>query len=115
VGRAAGAGEGVRAVGVPKQMPEVGAGNIKGGGFAFYRGIQVPRYRGYTMSERLKAPLPYPGGKSTIADEVWRRLGDTPNYVEAFMGSAAVLLARPHDLDGKTEPSGSASGLARIA
>jgi DNA adenine methylase len=62
------------------------------------------------MSERLKAPLPYPGGKSTIADEVWRRLGDTPNYVEAFMGSAAVLLARPHDLDGKTETANDLDG-----
>jgi hypothetical protein len=102
----------VRAVGVPKQMPMVA---ISGYGQEV-KGIQAYRNRKhYTMSERLKAPLPYPGGKSTIADEVWRRLGDTPNYVEAFMGSAAVLLARPHDLDGKTEPSGSASGLARIA
>lgn len=51
----------------------------------------------------LKSPFPYPGGKSTIAAEVWRRLGDCPNFVEPFAGSAAVLLARPHDLTGKTE------------
>lgn len=43
----------------------------------------------------LKAPFPYFGGKSRIAAEVWRRFGDTPNYVEPFLGSAAVLLARP--------------------
>ena len=58
----------------------------------------------------LKAPFPYMGGKSRIAREVWRRFGDAPNYVEAFLGSAAVLLARPpfegnrietaNDLDG---------------
>lgn len=45
----------------------------------------------------LKAPFPYFGGKSRIADLVWSRFGDTPNYVEPFCGSCAVLLARPHD------------------
>lgn len=45
----------------------------------------------------LKAPFPYYGGKSIIAAEVWRRLGDVPNYVEPFFGSGAVLLARPHE------------------
>ena len=43
----------------------------------------------------LKAPFPYPGGKSKIAPVVWQRFGDTPNFVEPFLGSAAVLLARP--------------------
>ena len=58
----------------------------------------------------LKAPFPYMGGKSRIACEVWRRFGDTPNYVEPFFGSGAILLGRPpfdgnrietvNDLDG---------------
>lgn len=44
----------------------------------------------------LKAPFPYFGGKSRVAEEVWRRFGDVGNYVEPFAGSLAVLLARPH-------------------
>lgn len=44
---------------------------------------------------RLQAPFPYFGGKSRVAREVWRRLGEVPNYVEPFFGSGAVLLARP--------------------
>lgn len=55
------------------------------------------------MTAPLKAPYPWPGGKSAIAADIWARLGDVPNYVEGFAGSAAVLYARPHDLDGKTE------------
>jgi len=43
----------------------------------------------------LKAPFPYFGGKSTVADLVWRRLGNVRNYIEPFCGSAAVLLRRP--------------------
>ena len=42
----------------------------------------------------LRAPLPYFGGKSRIADVVWRYLGDPIHYVEPFFGSGAVLLAR---------------------
>ena len=56
----------------------------------------------------LQAPFPWFGGKSRVADLVWKRFGDTPNYVEPFFGSGAVLLKRPHapkietvnDLDG---------------
>lgn len=44
----------------------------------------------------LKAPFPYAGGKSSVAQQVWALLGDVPNYVEPLCGSAAVLLARPH-------------------
>ena len=47
------------------------------------------------MSDDLQAPFPYFGGKSDIADEVWRRFGNVPGYVEPFCGSAAVLLRRP--------------------
>lgn len=44
----------------------------------------------------LKAPFPWFGGKSRVADLVWDHLGNVPNYVEPFMGSLAVLLGRPH-------------------
>jgi hypothetical protein len=44
----------------------------------------------------MRAPFPWFGGKAPIAEEVWSRLGDCPNYVEPFAGSLAVLLSRPH-------------------
>lgn len=50
-----------------------------------------------TTADVLKAPFPYPGGKSRVADVVWERLGDVQNYCEPFMGSLAVLLRRPAD------------------
>ncbi len=40
--------------------------------------------------------MTYFGGKSSVADLVWKHLGDCANYIEPFCGSAAVLLARPH-------------------
>ena len=43
----------------------------------------------------LKSPFPYFGGKSRVADLVWRRLGNVDNYNEPFAGSLAVLLRRP--------------------
>ena len=43
----------------------------------------------------MKAPFPYFGGKSKIADKVWSALGDVGHYIEPFCGSCAVLLARP--------------------
>lgn len=46
---------------------------------------------------RLTAPFPWFGGKSRAAALIWDRLGDTPNYVEPFAGSLAVLLGRPHE------------------
>ena len=52
-------------------------------------------------SDTLRAPFPWFGGKSAIADEVWKRFGRTDNYVEPFFGSGAVLLARPEV--GRTE------------
>ena len=45
----------------------------------------------------LRAPFPWFGGKSRVADLVWERFGDVANYVEPFFGSGAVLLARPHE------------------
>jgi len=39
--------------------------------------------------------FPWFGSKRRVAAEVWKRFGNPLNYVEPFMGSAAVLLARP--------------------
>lgn len=47
------------------------------------------------MIPSLKAPFPYFGGKSTVADVVWSALGQPKHYIEPFFGSGAVLLARP--------------------
>lgn len=48
----------------------------------------------------LKAPFPWFGGKTRVAVEVWKQLGGEGqdacrHYIEPFLGSAAVLLARP--------------------
>ena len=67
------------------------------------------------MPSALRSPFPWHGGKSAIAPAIWARLGDTPNYVEPFAGSAAVLLARPHDLEGKTETINDADSLVENA
>lgn len=53
------------------------------------------------MTETLKAPFPYFGGKSRIAPLVWERFGRVQNFVEPFFGSGAVLLGCPHP--GHTE------------
>lgn len=55
------------------------------------------------MTESLRAPFPYFGGKRKVAEVVWQRFGDIPNYVEPFFGSGAVLLARPSSHTGYTE------------
>ena len=61
------------------------------------------------MVDAIRAPFPYFGGKSKVADEVWRRFGDCPNYVEPFFGSGAILLSRPHN--PKIETVNDADGL----
>lgn len=43
----------------------------------------------------LRAPFPYFGGKSAVAEVVWSRLGSPKQFIEPFCGSAAVLLAAP--------------------
>ena len=43
----------------------------------------------------MKAPFPYFGGKSKVADQVWQALGNPAHYLEPFFGSGAVLLNRP--------------------
>lgn len=50
----------------------------------------------WSPGQRLRAPFPWFGGNSRVADIVWARFGDVPNSVEPFAGSLAVLLARPH-------------------
>lgn len=47
------------------------------------------------MAEQLKAPFPYFGGKSGAVAQVWEAFGEVKNYVEPFMGSAAMLLGAP--------------------
>lgn len=54
--------------------------------------------------------FPYFGGKSPVADIVWRALGDVPNYVEPFFGSGAVLFLRPGG-PGHIETVNDADGL----
>lgn len=49
------------------------------------------------MIETLKAPFPWFGGKSKVAELVWSRFGCVANYVEPFAGSMAVLLGRPYE------------------
>jgi hypothetical protein len=53
---------------------------------------------GVQNAHMLKAPFPYFGGKSMIADFVWSHLGQVGNYIEPFCGSAAMTLACPYDL-----------------
>jgi DNA adenine methylase len=56
------------------------------------------------IAEPLRAPFPWFGGKSKAAALIWSRLGaaDLGNYVEPFLGSAAVFLARPPEFTGWT-------------
>lgn len=48
------------------------------------------------MIEKLKSPYPLFGGKSTVAEIIWSRLGNVDNAIEPFYGSGAWILARPH-------------------
>jgi DNA adenine methylase len=51
--------------------------------------------------DQLKAPFPWFGGKAKAASLIWSRLGaDCGNYVEPFLGSAAVFLGRPAEFSG---------------
>jgi DNA adenine methylase len=49
------------------------------------------------VTERLRAPFPWFGGKSRAAPLIWEAIGDVRNFVEPFAGSLAVLLSRPHE------------------
>lgn len=79
--------------GVPKQMPMIG---YKKRQINPAEGIQAIRNKeSYTMTDTLKAPFPWPGGKSDMAAPVWSRFGLVENYVEPMCGSSAMLLGRP--------------------
>ena len=47
------------------------------------------------ITENLKAPFPYFGGKRLAAPVAWALMGDVKDYVEPFAGSAAMLLNAP--------------------
>jgi DNA adenine methylase len=51
----------------------------------------------------LRAPFAWYGGKSRVAGEIWRRLGNPDYYIEPFAGSLACLLARPDGQRGRLE------------
>jgi len=52
-------------------------------------------------SKYNRAPFPWFGGKSKAADLIWAHFGaECGNYIEPFMGSAAVFLGRPAKFDG---------------
>lgn len=61
----------------------------------------LPKPTMRSNSEKLKAPFPYFGGKSKVADLVWPRLSPAHsparNYIEPFCGSLAMLLLRPDE------------------
>jgi hypothetical protein len=69
-----------------EERPQLHTGNSEHG-----RGVHARSKSGIA----LKCPFPYFGGKSKVAELVWRKLGDPSNYIEPFCGSAAVLLGRP--------------------
>ena len=81
-------------MGVPRKMPLISArGDLEG---TIKQGIQSIRYaESYTMTDTIKAPFPWPGGKSDMAAPVWARFGTVENYVEPMCGSSAMLLGRP--------------------
>ena len=60
----------------------------------------------------LRAPFPYFGGKRRAASLVWEAIGNVDHYVEPFCGSAAVLLARPHE--GRCETVNDADGMVCV-
>jgi hypothetical protein len=47
-----------------------------------------------------RSPYPYFGGKSRVAPEIWKRFGAVGNFVDPFLGSAAMLFARPEPFGG---------------
>lgn len=47
------------------------------------------------MSNYNKSPFPWFGGKSSVIDTVWARLGKPKQYIEPFFGSGAMLIGSP--------------------
>lgn len=59
-------------------------------GYDFLTGSLPP-----LADDRPRPPFPFFGTKRKVADDVWRVFGRVSRYVEPFMGSAALILARP--------------------
>jgi DNA adenine methylase len=62
----------------------------------------------------LRACFPYYGYKGAVSSEVWKRLGNPPNYVEPFFGSGAVLLQRPGGAGKREVINDKSGGLANF-
>jgi site-specific DNA-adenine methylase len=56
--------------------------------------MSIKNKKDVSRNDVYKAPFPWFGGKSKVADVVWSRFGDVGHYVEPFAGSLAVLLGR---------------------
>lgn len=50
----------------------------------------------------LRSPYPMCGGKKRVAAMIWQRFGDTPNYIEPFLGSGADGARYRHTMTGVT-------------
>ncbi len=61
-------------------------------GYSFIE-AKLPRLR----DDRLRSPYPFFGTKKKVANDLWRLFGNVKRYIEPFLGSAAMLLARPQD------------------
>ena len=67
-----------------------------------------------SRDEIVRAPFAYPGGKSKSIDKILPHLPYTGRYVEAFGGSAAIMLARhPSDLEVYNDRYGGVVGFYR--
>ncbi len=62
----------------------------------YWQEIRSLTRRTKTVSDAIKAPFPWFGGKRRAAHLVWARFGVVRNYVEPFAGSLAVLLGNPN-------------------
>lgn len=69
-----------------------------------------------TIACPIRSTLPYFGGKRTMAARIVEELDGRPNYCEPFMGSLAVLMARPRmgDMEIANDLWGHAVNLARV-
>src|SRR5690348_15182552 len=81
---------------VPQVDRPLQGGSLRTGGSAGGRDLHGCTADAPADWGQVKAPFPWFGGKSTVADLVWDRFGNVQNYVEPFFGSGAVLLNRAH-------------------